>query len=138
MAIRGARAHINRLKALDGPLVALHVGRALFAAGQLIENEAALSITRGAVSGKNHVPSKPGEAPNADTHRLDRSIETTQITPFKVKVTTNSGYAVPLELGTSRMAARPFKGPARDKKKKQARALVVKGLNAALRKSRSK
>jgi len=138
MAIRGARAHINRLKALDGPLVALHVGRALFAAGQLIENEAALSITRGAVSGKNHVPSKPGEAPNADTHRLDRSIETTQITPFKVKVTTNSGYAVPLELGTSRMAARPFKRPARDKKKEPARALVVKGLNAALRKSRSK
>ena len=138
MAIRGARAHINRLRALDGPLVALHVGRALFAAGQLIENEAALSITRGAVSGKNHVPSKPGEAPNADTHRLDRSIETTQITPFKVKVTANSGYAVALEFGTSRMAARPFMRPARDKKKKAARALVVKGLNAALRKSRSK
>jgi hypothetical protein len=140
MAIRGARAHINRLKALDGPLVALHVGRALFAAGQLIENEAALSITRGAVSGKNHVPSKPGEAPNADTHRLDRSIETTQITPLKVKVTANSGYAVPLEFDHSGNlnGERPFMRPARDKKKKPARTLVVKGLNAALRKSRSK
>jgi ribosomal protein L20 len=36
------------------------------------------------------------------------------------------------------MAARPFKGPARDKKKKQARALVVERLNAALKKSQSK
>ncbi len=149
MAIRGARAHINRLKALDGPLVALNVGRALFAAGQLIENEAALSITRGSVSGKNHVPSKPGEAPNADTHRLDRSIETTQITPLKVKVTANSGYAVPMEFGATVkngfgkgleiiIEERPFMRPARDKKKKPARTLVVKGLNAALRKSRSK
>lgn len=145
MGIRGARAHINRLKALNGPLVEFHVGRALFAAGQLIENEAALSITRGAVSGKNHVPSKPGQPPNADTHRLDRSIETIQITPLKVRVIASAGHAVPLELplelvelGTSRMAARPFMRPARDKKKEKARDMVVKGLNAALRKSRSK
>lgn len=135
MAIRGARAHINRLKALQGPLVTSAVGRALFAAGQLIENEAALSITRGAVSGKGHVPSKPGEPPNADTHRLDRSIETTQITPLKVKVTANSGYAAALEFGTSRVAPRPFMRPARDKKKDEARALVVKGFNTAVKAS---
>lgn len=137
MAIRGAKAHIARLKALQGPLVARHVGRALLAAGQLIENEAALSITRGSVSGKGHVASLPGEAPNSDTHRLDRSIETTQIAPLKVKVTANSGYAAALEFGTSRIAPRPFMRPARDKKKDEARDLVVKGLNAALKAARS-
>lgn len=140
MGIRGARAHINRLKALNGPLVEFHVGRALFAAGQLIENEAALSITRGAVSGKNHVPSKPGQPPNADTHRLDRSIETTQITPLKVRVIASARHAVPLEFDHSGNlnGERPFMRPARDKKKEKARDMVVKGLNAALKKSRSK
>lgn len=137
MAIRGIKAHIARLKALQSPRTDLFIGRALFAAGQLIENEAALSITRGAVSGKGHVPSKPGEAPNSDTHRLDRSIETTQINALRVKVTANSGYASSLEFGSSKVAARPFFRPARDKKKDEARDLVARGMNAALRSSRS-
>jgi HK97 gp10 family phage protein len=137
MAIRGAKAHIARLKALPA-LAERNVTKALFAAGQLIENEAALSITRGAVSGKGHVASKPGEAPNADTHRLDRSIETTRIAPLRVKVTANSGYAAALEFGTSKVAPRPFMRPARDKKKDEARDLVAKALNTALREAGSR
>ncbi len=137
MAIRGLKQHTARLKALPD-LAVRNVGKALFAAGQLIENEAGLSITRGAVSGKGHVASAPGEAPNADTHRLDRSIETTRVSPLKVKVTANSGYASALEFGTSKVAPRPFMRPARDKKKQEARDLVAKGLNAALKAARSR
>ncbi|MES2783600.1 MAG: HK97-gp10 family putative phage morphogenesis protein [Pseudomonadota bacterium] len=137
MAIRGLKAHSARLKALPD-LAVRNVGKALFAAGQLIENEAGLSITRGAVSGKGHVASTPGEAPNADTHRLDRSIETTRVSPLKVKVRANSGYASALEFGTSKVAARPFMRPARDKKKEEARDLVAKGLNDALKAARSR
>jgi HK97 gp10 family phage protein len=136
MAIRGLKSHQQRLKNLQSPATVKLVGQALFAAGQMIENEAGLSITRGAVSGKGHVASKPGEAPNADTHRLDRSIETTQVGPLKVKVTANSGYASALEFGTSKMAARPFMRPARDKKKGEARDIVVKALNVALKRAR--
>lgn len=136
MAIRGLKSHVARLKALPA-LAERNVAKALFAAGQLIENEAALSITRGSVSGKGHVASKSGEAPNSDTHRLDRSIETARVGPLKVKVTANSGYAAALEFGTSRVAPRPFMRPARDKKKDEARDLVAKGLNAALRAARS-
>jgi HK97 gp10 family phage protein len=136
MAIRGLKSHQQRLKNLQSPATLRLVGQALFVAGQMIENEAGLSITRGAVSGKGHVASKPGEAPNADTHRLDHSIETTQIGPLKVKVTANSGYASALEFGTSKMAARPFMRPARDKKKGEGRDLVVKALNVALKRAR--
>lgn len=136
MAIRGLKSHVARLKALPA-LAERNVAKALFAAGQLIENEAALSITRGSVSGKGHVPSKPGEPPNSDTHRLDRSIETVRVGPLKVKVQATASYAVPLEFSTSRMAARPFMRPARDKKKDEARDLVAKGLNAALKAARS-
>lgn len=136
MAIRGLKSHVARLKALPA-LAERNVAKALFAAGQLIENEAALSITRGSVSGKGHVASKPGEPPNSDTHRLDRSIETARVAPLKVKVTANSGYASALEFGTSKMAPRPFMRPARDKKKDEARDLVAKGLNAALKAARS-
>ena len=136
MALRGLKAHMARLQALPD-LAARNVGKALFAAGQLIENEAGLSITRGAVSGKGHVASAPGESPNADTHRLDRSIETSRVSPLEVKVTANSGYASALEFGTSKVAARPFMRPARDKKKDEARDLVAKGLNAALKAARA-
>ncbi len=136
MAIRGLKSHLERLQKLQSPATERLIGQALYAAGQLIENEAALSITRGSVSGKGHIASKPGEAPNADTHRLDRSIETTRVSPLKVKVTANSGYAASLEFGSSKVAPRPFMRPARDKKKDEARELVVRAMNVALKRSR--
>ena len=129
MGFKNKDKFLKRLNGLTSPQAIRKIDRAIFAAGQLIENEAGLSITRGAVSGKGHVASKPGEAPNADTHRLDRSIETTRVSPLKVKVTANSGYASALEFGSSKVAPRPFMRPARDKKKDEARDLVAKAIN---------
>lgn len=137
MALKGLKSHLARLKKLGSSRTDSIVGKALFAAGQLIENEYALSITRGSVSGAGHVASKPGEAPNADTHRLDRSAETVRVGPLKVKVQVLAPYAVPLEFGSSKVAPRPAMRPARDKKKDEARDLVAKGLNAALKAARS-
>ena len=133
---KGLKQHQERLRRLPA-LAEQAVEQALFAGAEYIANEAALSITRGAVSGKNHVASAPGQPPNADTHRLDRSIEGAKAGRLKAKVSANSGYASALEFGTSKMAARPFMRPARDKSKEHVRDLVARGMNEALRRSRA-
>jgi HK97 gp10 family phage protein len=122
--LTGAKAHADRLKRLAGPEMVRQVGAALVAAGSLIETEAALSITEGAVSGAKHVPSAPGQPPNADTHLLDRSIETVQVEPLKVEVSANAPYAAALEFGTSRMPERPYMRPATARKRDEATALI--------------
>jgi HK97 gp10 family phage protein len=123
--ITGMKAHSARLGRIAGPEMVRQVGAALYAAGSLIETEAAQLITAGAVSGKNHVASAPGDAPNADTHQLDRSIETVQVEPLKVEVSANAPHAVLLEFGTSRMAERPFMRPATARKRKEAVDLIA-------------
>lgn len=107
--------------------------RALYAAGQLVEIEAEISITRGSVSGKGHVPSKPGEPPNADTRLLDTSIDTIVVGPNRVDVVSNAPYSAALEFGTSRMAERPFMGPAARAKQSEAVELVRRAVKASAR-----
>jgi len=128
--ITGAKEHAARLRRMGGPEMVRQVGSALFAGGQSIQVEAQLSITRGAVSGKNHVPSAPGEPPNADTHFLANNIETTLTGPLTVEVSSNAPYSADLELGTSKMIERPFMRPATQKK----RPGVVQGVRAAVKK----
>lgn len=134
--IRGGKAHLARLRKLEKDTTRF-VGKALFAGGESIQIEAQLSITQGAVSGKNHVPSKPGEPPNQDTGRLGDNIETVQRGPLLVEVSSNAPYSTPLEFGTSKMAARPFMRPARDKKRAEVVALVERAVSQAVRQSRS-
>lgn len=135
MALRGAQAHIRRLQALAAESER-EVSAALFAAGEMIQVEAQRSITAGAVSGRGHVSSAPGQPPNNDTGVLANNIETTQPAKLRVRVTSNAGYSAGLEFGTSKVAARPFMRPARDKKKAEVKALVEKALGRAVRRSR--
>jgi HK97 gp10 family phage protein len=128
--ISGRKQHLIHVNGLAGPEMIRQVDAALLAAGSLIETTAARSITEGAVSGRGHVRSKPGDPPNADTHLLDRSIETHLVEPLKVEVTANAPYAVALEFGTARVAARPFMGPA----SAQERKAVVSLLQRAVKK----
>jgi len=127
------KAHIGRLK--NARDVAKTITRELYAAGQLIEADAEKSITDGAVSGAGHIPSRPGEPPNEDTGALRRSIETRIVASADVPtVHVEAGgpiapYAVYLENGTSKMAARPFMRPATEKN----RAEVVSRVSAAVR-----
>jgi HK97 gp10 family phage protein len=123
--IIGGKALSDRLKRMTGPELQRHVGQALFAAGQQIQVEAQLSITRGAVSGKNHVPSKPGDPPNQDTGVLGNNIETVQISPLRVEVSSNAPYATALEYGTSKMAPRPYMKPAAQKVRPKVTELVA-------------
>jgi hypothetical protein len=126
--ISGLDAHLKRLRRLQGGDVDRVIGQALFVGGNRIQVAAQLSITTGSVSGKNHMPSLPGQAPNQDTGVLGNNIETIQKEPLLVEVSSNAPYAAPLELGTSKMAARPYMGPARDAKRKEVADLVAKAL----------
>jgi len=131
----GAKAHSARLARMAGSEMNDAVFQALFAAGNRIETTAERSITAGSVSGAGHVASQPGEAPNADTRLLDTSIETTgDRAVMKVRVTSNAPYSADLELGTSKMAARPFMGPAARKERSAATELVRKAVSRVSRK----
>lgn len=89
------------------------VKKQLAAAGEIVRADAAKSIREGAVSGPGHVPSAPGQPPNADTHRLDLSIDVVLDPGGKsVRVVARAPYSAYLEFGSSRMAERPFMRPA--------------------------
>lgn len=133
----GARAHTNRLKKLTGETMVREVGKALFAAGEMIQVEAQISITAGAVSGKNHKPSAPGQPPNNDSGVLAGNIETKQVAPLVVEVSSNAPYAAAQEFGNSRLPARPYMAPARDAKKKEVTQLVRKAVDRAVKRSKS-
>lgn len=113
------------------------VAKALFVGASMIADEAALLITEGSISGKNHVPSKPGEPPNADTRQLDTSIHpilTQETGPvLKAEAVADAPHAVPLEVGTSKMAARPFMAPASRRKRGEAIELVRKAVAQTVR-----
>jgi len=128
MGMIGRKAHVARLKRISGPTMEREVGKALFVGGNRIQTTAQISITTGAVSGKHHVPSAPGRPPNQDTGVLGNNIETVQVETLLVEVSSNASYSAALELGTSRMEARPFMAPARDTERKAVTDLVVEAV----------
>ena len=117
------KSHADRLRRMQNTR---DIVKALYLAGQRIELEAERSITQGSISGNGHVPSFPGEPPNADTRLLDTNIETTIAShdPPIVKVTSHAPYSAFLEFGTSKMVERPFMRPAVKKKRGEAVAIV--------------
>jgi HK97 gp10 family phage protein len=125
--ITGSDRVTARLSGLGGA----EVGQALFAGGEMIRAEASHLITENAVSGKGHVPSLPGQPPNEDTGTLRTGIETTQPAPLRVEVSSNAPYAVPLEVGTSKMAPRPYMQPATENKRKEVVQLVQQAVSRA-------
>jgi HK97 gp10 family phage protein len=136
---------MTRMKGIDSMLAKLRrlskleadraVSEGLFAAANVIQVEAQLSITEGAVSGKRHEASKPGEAPNANTHVLANNIQTIQTGRQEVRIVSDAPYSVELELGTSKMEARPFMSPALHRKKKEAIRTYAASLRAGIRRA---
>jgi HK97 gp10 family phage protein len=132
--IKGAKEFSLKLKRIRGTGKERVIGQALFSGGEALQIEAQISITTGAVGGKSHVPSRPGEPPNADTHLLADNIETVQPKPLHVEVSSNAPYAAALEFGTSKMAERPYMRPAAAKTRKEIVAGVRSAMNHVLRK----
>ena len=136
MTMKGREAHRQRLKKLSGPDVVKAAGRVLYVGADMIRSEAFRSISAGSVSGKGHVPSQPGEPPNRDTGVLQANLKAELVAPLEAQVTSEAPYAAALEFGTSKMEARPYMRPARDKKAPEIQRLfeveidkLVKGSN---------
>ena len=125
MKITGAKAHAARLKRIRGAAMTREIGKAVTVAADLIKVDAQISVTEGAVSGRNHVPSAPGLPPNQDTGHLADNITAERTGLTTAEVSSNAEYSAPLEFGTSKMSARPFMQPAADKNRKKATALVM-------------
>jgi HK97 gp10 family phage protein len=131
--ITGADGVTIRLSKISGQDTVRRVGAALYAGGEEIRAEASHMITEGAVSGKGHIPSLPGEPPNEDTGTLRTHIETTQVGPLAVEVSSNAPYAAALEFGSFKMAERPYMRPATARKRQAVVDLVRNAVNDAIR-----
>lgn len=115
--VKGLGQRTKRMRHIGGERAHKRRMAMLYSLGQRIELTAELSITQGSISGKDHVPSAPGEPPNADTRLLDGSIETTFAGEDTVHVTSNAPYSAALEFGTSKMEERPFMRPAMEQER---------------------
>lgn len=130
---KGADRFKRRLERMKSPAAERKIEQALYAAADLVAVDAAISITTGAVSGKNHVPSRPGEPPNADTHELSNAIRSQKKGRLEYRVVSDSDHAVPMELGTSKVEARPHMGPALARNKDRVRFLVGEALRRVIK-----
>ena len=125
----GADRVSARLRRITSPEHARIIGKAVFEGAKLHTATAQRLITAGSISGKGHVASKPGESPNRDTGVLDNNIEATQVGVLKAISSSNAPYAAALELGTSKVEARPYMAPATD----LVRERVVRNIAGAAR-----
>lgn len=112
--------------------------QALTESALVVQAEARQSILKGPKTGRTYIrrgrikhrASSPGQPPASDTGTLARSIVIdVDKTNFTATVGSNVVYAPFLELGTSRMAARPFLVRALQVKRSQ----IVKIIAARLR-----
>lgn len=135
--VTGIEQHKRRLRKLRGPAMVRPVTQAVFAAAQDLAVDAALSITAGAVSGKGHVPSDPGEPPNADTHVLARNIEATSTGPLTAEASSNAPYAAAQEFGSAKqnLPERPYMRPATKRARPKAEQRIVDAVNKVIRSS---
>ena len=133
MPIKGAQRHSARLKKLA--TVRPTVAQIVFAAADELAAEAAISITTGAVSGKQHQPSKPGDPPMADTGALARSIHVARKSRKSVSArgVADAPHAMALEYGTSKMAERPFMRPAVARVEPKMKASIERAIERAKR-----
>ncbi len=134
MAMKGHGRHLKRLQGMSGR-VAAEVRKLVYTLADMHVTEAAHSITAGAVSGKNHVPSSPGQAPNADTHKLDRSGHVRERGPLKADSVFDAPYAAALEFGSEQAAERPFMRPAAKKVRKASEVLAKAAVKSTARRS---
>lgn len=125
--ITGANKHERRLRNMRAAGAARQLTAAVFAEAQELQVDAQLSITRGAVSGKNHVPSAPGEPPNNDTGVLAGNIEANVTGVAKAETSSNAPYAAAQEFGSESqgLPERPYMRPAAARSKERAPARIA-------------
>lgn len=133
--ITGADKHQRRLRGMRGAAMARVVTQAVFVEAQALQVDAQLSISRGAVSGKNHVPSAPGEPPNQDSGVLADNIEANVTGVGKAETSSNAPYAAAQEFGSESqgLPERPYMRPAAARSKRRAARNIAAAVNSQIR-----
>ena len=134
MTMKGKDKFMRRLKTL-GTDAADVAGSVVFVGSDMIRSEAFRSISAGSISGKGHIASRPGEAPNRDTGILQAHLTNSKTGPLSAEVRSDAPYAAALEFGTSRMEARPSMRPARDKMAPDINRLFAKEIGKLVKRS---
>ena len=133
--ITGADKHSKRLQAMRGAGMARAITQAVFVEAQALQVDAQLSISRGATSGKNHVPSSPGEPPNNDTGVLAGNIEAVSTGVGKAETSSNAPYAAAQEFGSESqgLPERPYMRPAAKRSRERAPRNIGAAVNRQIR-----
>lgn len=104
-----------------------------------LEGDIVLSIQQGAKTGRiykrkgvTHQASAPGQSPASDTGTLKKSIYSERARKLTYVVGSRIVYALHLEYGTTRMAARPFFRPSVEKMAKQITGRLEQAIKGAL------
>lgn len=106
--------------------------KVLSTAVKSIQNESPGKTRRSAESGKLHVASKPGDAPNTDTGRLAGSIQVWHNKGSQIAfVGSNLDYAKWLEEDLDR----PFLNPAKDAESEKFISRISDAINAQIKKA---
>lgn len=111
------------------------VTAAVYGGAQDIQVDAQTSISTGAVSGKNHVPSTPGTPPNNDSGVLAGNIEAASTGPLKAETSSNAPYALPQEMGSAKLnlPERPYMRPAAAKGRPKTQRRVAEAVDRVIR-----
>lgn len=121
------------LESFAGPPLKKEISAALYVGADDVRARYRRKVTDGSISGANHVPSEPGQPPNNDTGFLISTAETAMVAWNHAQVRVGAPYAVPLEIGNSKMAARPALGPATQESRKQVQHRITTAIQAAAR-----
>jgi len=109
--VKGVEAHLKRLRAIrdiESPVI-----QSLLDSGEMVRVEVLESLRRGTIRGAGHVPSAPGEPPNADSGQLELGVSVRlRATEKRVEVVSEAPYSAAQEFGTRDLPARPFMRPA--------------------------
>lgn len=132
--ITGAEEHKRRLRRIRGPRMVNAITQALYKTAQDIQVDAQISISMGAVSGKNHEPSVAPDPPNNDSGVLAGNIEAAVVGPLKAETSSNAPYALAQEMGSEKLGLpeRPYLRPALKKNQEPGRRRVVNAVNRVL------
>lgn len=132
MGFKGKDRHARRLRRLREEAIKA-AGRVVYVGSDMVRAEAFRSVSAGSVSGKGHIPSRPGEPPNRDTGVLQAHFTNRLTGPLSAEFRSDAPYALGLEIGTSKVAARPYVRPARDKMEPIIRRLFAQELNKIIK-----
>ena len=131
---KGVNRHRKHLKQMRGRELVNELGKRVFVAADQVRAEAHVLIAQGSTQGAGHTPSKPGEPPNLDTGLLTSKTTARRTAPLKAVAESAAPYSVALEMGTSKMAERPFMRPAARTVRQQYAINIRAGVNRVNRK----